>query len=311
MTASFFSPIRPATWIVLLALGCSLNESTPTSDSSLPPGELESPIHDIRLAEWNLWSGMPTPVEVFLPVDDRDGWTYEWCAGGDQLDGAGREVVWTTPLADSAWIESTLRRGDSEYICRRWFALRNDSLTLRLELAPMGVQVGAVEVEARFNRPLPDTARCVWGEDPGAHLSGTSTRCLWEVSARGSHRVWAAVELAGRVVADTLEIEIPNYTPQLGPGFGDNWGPYPYGSVFEDWIRVDDLNEDVLRLELLELDGLELLDSTWRSNDTWDYQGSWHLLLRDTGTEPSQRTLQFRVGDGELWCPGTLVYQFE
>lgn len=102
MTPSFPTPLGPLVWVLLLTLGCSLDESAPAGEAHLPPGELDSPIHDIRLAEWNLWSGRPTPVELFLPGDDRQGWSCEWRIGGGRLAGAGRQVVWTTPLADSA-----------------------------------------------------------------------------------------------------------------------------------------------------------------------------------------------------------------
>lgn len=202
-----------------------------------------------------------------------------------------------------------MRRGDSEYICSRWIALRNDSRTL--QLVPRDVQAGAVEVEALCNRPLPEQASCRWGEDAGVKVSGTIRHGLWEVCARGPHRVWAALELAGRVARDTLTVVVPNEAPELV--VGGYWeGSAPLGGEVQDFIRAKDWNLDSLDLELLDLDGLEFVDATWVVHD-WvsEFQGHWLLTLRHTDGQPGLHEVRFRVGDGLAYKESNLYFVFE
>jgi hypothetical protein len=300
--------------LLLLAIplgltGCAGEDSTSRDESPLVE-EQDSPIHDIRMAEWGVWSGTDVAVEAFLP-EDRDGWTFEWRVGNGRISGVGREVVWTTPLADSSWIESTLHRGPEEYTCRRWLGLLNDPPTLDLQLAG-GEMPGVIQVRAVVNRPLPASASWGWATDSPYPLSGIPSAMNWELHGHGEWRIWAAVRLGGREARDTLSVIVPNIAPEFGPAMGENWGPYPCGSVFEDWIRVDDVNDDGLSLELVELDGLELLDSSWTASQQPEcFQGSWKLTLRDTGTGSGPRRVLARISDGDLSAVLPFAYVME
>ena len=150
-----------------------------------------------------------------------------------------------------------------------------------------------------------------WGDDQGSSFGGSGAQQHWPVYARGRQQVWAALVLGLWEVADTLVVDVPNIAPEWGPGFGDDWGPWPVGGDVFDRVHVLDLNLDRLSLEFLDLGGFLLVDSAWVPNDTWDYHGTWTFQLRDTGTEPGDRTVRLRVNDGELSREGTLLYQME
>jgi len=99
--AALCKSILPALPLLLLLFGCAVDEDAPPEDTTPVVEEVLSPVHDIRVAEWDLWSGMATTAEVFLAPENREGWTFSWRVGGGEIVGSGREVVWTTPLADS------------------------------------------------------------------------------------------------------------------------------------------------------------------------------------------------------------------
>ena len=297
---------------LFLATGCAV-EDDPAPEDSPGPGiveEVDSPVHDIRVAEGD-WSGMPTTAEVFLAPDNREGWTFSWRVGGGAIDGSGREVVWTTPLADSCWIESTIRRDGEEHLSRHWIHLRNETPTLRLEAGGEVLAPGSVGVEAIVNRPLPGVAHLLWGDDLGTPSSGSATHRHWEVCARGTHRVWATLVLGPWVLTDTLAVEVANVPPDHVAG--SFWeGPAPLGGVVVDRIRVSDRNGDPLVLELVDLAGLEFVDTTWVAHDSSsEFQGHWDLTLRHVDGQPGLRELRFRVGDGLAWTPGNLWFAFE
>jgi hypothetical protein len=297
---------------LVMATGCTVEDDSAPEDSpeSGIVEEVESPVHGIRVAE-GYWSGMPMTAEVFLAPDNREGWTFAWRVGGGTLSGSGREVTWTTPLADSCWIESTIQRAGLAYLSRRWIPLRNDTLTFHLEQVDDVPSIGDVRVEAVCNRPFPEGASIVWGEDAGADLAGSPTLKHWAVCARGPHRIWAVATLGEYVAADELVVVVPNAAPELVTG--GNWeGPSPLGSEVQDLIRAGDANRDSLHLELLDLDGLELVDSTWivHGHES-DFLGHWSLTLRHTDGLPGQREVRFRVGDGLAWTPGNLWFSFQ
>lgn len=312
MAASRSFPCACLAFTLVLLTGCAGGDGS-APDDELDPGlvvEVDSPVHDIRLMEGD-WSGIPTLVEVFLAPDDREGWTYSWRVGGGSVSGTGREITWTTPLADSCWIESTIQRDGLTYLCRRWIPLRNDPLTFHLEQVAPVPTVGDVVVEAVCNRPMPESASVVWGEDAGADLTGSPTLKHWAVCARGPHRIWAVATLGEQVASDELVVVVPNAAPELVTG--GNWeGPSPLGGEVQDFIRAGDANRDSLHLELLDLDGLELVDATWVVHEhVSDFLGHWVLTLRHTDGLPGQREVRFRVGDGLATVEGLLGFTFE